>query len=361
MKRSLLIAALFAIAAGSWAAADKAAAKAAAKGAPEVYFSREISPAKLRALYDRLGFAPKAPLGVKVHFGEPGNPNIMKPALVKDLVLALKGTLVETNTIYGDNRSRTADHLRTAKKHGWGFAPLDILDSSGETPLPYKGKYFDRLPVGRNMSKYGSFLVVSHFKGHGMAGFGGALKNLSMGFASPLGKRMMHAGHIPKVRNSKCVRCGICRQVCPVDAISEDYVIDRRKCIGCGKCVASCPYGAIDSDLEVTGGLSFQEKMAEFAHGVAAASRFAYVNLAMDISSACDCVAGAPAPFMGDVGILASLDPVALDQASFDLVNKAAGIPDAFKHQTGVSGLRIIERSAELGLGSRKYKLVEIK
>lgn len=327
----------------------------------EVFFSKEISRGTLKAAYERLKFKPEGKLAVKVHFGEDGNENYIPPALLRELVTGLKGTFVETNTLYGGSRSDTKAHLATAKKHGWGYAPIDIMDDKGETALPFKGKYFSKVYVGKSMADYGSFLVISHFKGHGTAGFGGAIKNLAMGFASPNGKKAQHSGQFPTIRNSKCVKCGICRSACPVGAINEDYTIDRKKCIGCGKCVETCPYGAIDAAPASTKGVAFQEKLAEYARAVTAGRKFTYISLLMNISAACDCRAGAPPPFVGDVGLLASNDPVALEQASFDLVNKAAGLPDAFKHETGVSGVRAIEYAEELGLGRRKYRLIELK
>ena len=338
-----------------------AAVKTPAVDPPEVYFSSEISPAGLKAAYARLKFKPAGKLGVKVHFGEAGNENYIPPALLKDLVTGLKGTFVETNTLYGGSRSDSKTHIATAKKHGWGYAPIDIMDTGGETAIPYQGKYFSKVYVGKSMAGYGSFLVISHFKGHSAAGFGGAIKNLSMGFASPNGKKAQHSGQFPAIRNSKCVRCGICLRSCPVGAIRENFTVDREKCIGCGKCVELCPYKAIAAAPAATKGLVFQEKLAEYARAVTAGRKFTYINLLMNISAACDCRAGAPAPFIGDVGLLASNDPVALDQASFDLVNKAAGMDDAFEHETGVSGVHALEYGAAIGLGSRKYRLVEIK
>ncbi|KAF0124797.1 MAG: 4Fe-4S ferredoxin [Elusimicrobia bacterium] len=342
----------------------KTPAPAAKKAAPrpaDVYFTRDISPAGIKAVYEKLGFRPTGKLGVKVHFGEKGNRNFMPPALLKDLVVGLKGTFVETNTLYGGSRSDTKSHLATARGHGWTYAPVDIMDAEGETALPYKGKYFSRVMVGKGMGKYGSFLVVSHFKGHGSAGFGGAVKNLAMGFASPTGKKLQHSGQFPFTRKEKCIKCGLCRKECPVDAIRADYSIDESKCIGCGKCADLCPTKAIETKQSRTGGLPFQEKLAEYARGVTAGGKFAYINVLMNISAACDCVATAPPPFVGDVGILASSDPVALDQASFDLVNRAAGIDDAFKHETGVSGEHCLAYGEKIGLGGRKYRLVELK
>lgn len=358
MKRHFIYAAL-------WAAACAAGFQlsAAEKSPPpaKVYFSKDISPKSLKAVYERLHFKPSGKLAVKVHFGEKGNENFIPPKLLKKLVTGLKGTFVETNTLYGGSRSDTKSHVKTARDHGWGYAPIDIMDARGEETLPYKGKYFSKVYVGKSMKDYGSFLVISHFKGHGTAGFGGAIKNIAMGLGSPSGKRAQHQGQFPKVRSKKCVKCGICRKVCPVDAITGDYKVDRKKCIGCGKCVETCPFKAIEAAPAGTKGKIFQEKLAEYARAITAGRKFTYINLAMNISAACDCRAGAPPPFIGDVGILASDDPVALDQASFDLVNKAAGLPDAFEHETGVSGEHTMAYAERIGLGRRAYKLIELK
>lgn len=360
MKRFVLTAAVFAaLFQAFWLAGAKEQAPAAQPAI--VYFSKTISPAKLKAAYQKLGFKPAGRLGVKVHFGEKGNENYIPPVLLKNLVKELKGTFVETNTLYGGSRGDTTKHLATAKEHGWDYAPVDILDSDGEKDVPFAGKYFRKVIIGKKMDNYGSFLVISHFKGHGGAGFGGAMKNLAMGFGSPSGKKAQHSGMFPRVRSSKCQRCNLCRIECPVGAIREDYTVDENLCTGCGKCIEVCPYNAIDSAPRSTGGVVFQEKIAEYAKGVSAGRKMTYINLAMNISAACDCRSGAPKPFVGDVGILASNDPVALDQASSDLVNKAAGLDDAFKHESGVSGEPSLAYAEKIGLGTRKYRLVEIK
>lgn len=361
MKRIFIFAALFAGLGSCFFYGTGTGATAPAAKEAAVYFAKEISPATLKALYKKLEFTPSGKLGIKIHFGEKGNTNYIPPALLKSLVRELKGTFVETNTLYGGSRGDTKSHLATARDHGWNYAPIDILDADGEKTVPYKGKYFTKVLIGRNMDKYGSFLIISHFKGHGGAGFGGAIKNLAMGFASPAGKKAQHSGLFPRIRGSKCVKCGLCRIECPVGAIKEDFTVDEAKCTGCGKCTEICPYKAIDSANKSTSGVLFQEKLAEYAQGVAAGRKMTYINLLMNISSACDCRSGAPKPFMGDVGIMAANDPVALDQAGYDLVNKKAGLDDAFKHEAGISGLPCLEYSEKIGLGTRRYKLIEIK
>ena len=361
MKKSIACFTLFAVLCSGFVCFAGAKEQALSAKPAAVYFSKTISPDRLKAAYQKLAFKPSGRLGVKVHFGEKGNENFIPPELLKKLVKELKGTFVETNTLYGGSRGNTKNHLATAKEHGWIYAPIDILDADGEKAVPYKGKYFNRVIIGRNTDNYGSFLVISHFKGHSIAGFGGAIKNLAMGFASPSGKRAQHSGLFPTIRNSKCVRCGLCRTECPVNAIRENFTVDETKCTGCGKCAEMCPYKAIVSAQRSTGGLAFQEKLADYAKGVTAGRKMTYINLLMNISAACDCSPGAPKPFIGNIGILASNDPVALDQASYDLVNKAAGLDDAFKHEAGISGLRCIEYGELIGLGTRKYNLIEIK
>ena len=361
MKKGIAVFTLFTVLYGGLFYLTGAKEQGPSAKTPEVYFSKAISPAGLKAVYRKLGFKPSGKLGVKVHFGERGNTNFIPPKLLESLVKELKGTFVETNTLYGGSRGDTKSHLATAQEHGWTYAPVDILDSEGEKTVPFKSKYFNHVVIGRNMDKYGSFLVISHFKGHSSAGFGGAIKNLAMGFGSPAAKKAQHSGLFPRVRGSKCVRCGLCRVECPVGAIREDYTIDETKCTGCGKCAEICPYKAIVTYQKSTGGSAFQEKLAEYAKGVSAGRKMTYINVLMNISAACDCFSGAPKPFLGDIGILASNDPVALDQASYDLVNKAAGLDDTFKHKVGISGLNCIEYAEMIGLGSRKYKLIEVK
>jgi len=166
---------------------------------------------------------------------------------------------------------------------------------------------------------------------------------------------------VPTNNPKKCTQCGLCRKECPVGAINPDFSIDRKKCIGCGKCVGLCPFNAIDSAVASTKGDNFDEKIAEYAKGVTQKGKFTYINLLINISRACDCISSAPAPFLPDIGILASNDPVALDAASYDLVTKAAGKPGAFEKEVGVSGRHTLEYAEKINLGTRKYRLMDIR
>lgn len=332
--------------------------KVAAKGA-DVYFSKEISSESVMKLYEKLQFKPKGKLGVKVHFGEKGNKNYRRPHYIEALVKKLKGTFVETNTIYGDNRSNTENHVKLAKEHGWGYAPIHILDRDGETTFPYSGQFFDKIYVGKGMDEYASFLVVSHFKGHKMNGIGGALKNLAMGFGTKNGKKAQHYKQIPKVEKDVCISCGICVQQCPVKAIDKEINISDA-CIGCGKCVTVCPVGAMkaSSSFDQSGG--FQKKVAEYATAMHKRYHTTYINFLNNISASCDCMGNAENPFTEDIGILASHDPVALDQACYDLVNRKMKVNDAFKHHSSVSGTPGLDHAEKLGAGTIKYELIEL-
>lgn len=326
---------------------------------PVVYFTRTVSPESLIEIYEKLEFKPGEKLGVKVHFGEKGNRNFIRPAIMKKLVTMLNGTFVETNTLYTSPRSKTESHIALAREHGWDYAPIHILGSSGETAIPSIGRYFKEILVGKDMDLFDSFLVISHFKGHKMNGIGGAIKNLAMGFAVPSGKKAQHQRQIPVIDEEKCVQCGLCVSTCPAKAISDSIEIDRDKCIGCGQCVAICPKSAIISSTASSKGAQFQEKLAEYAASIHMKYHMTYINFLTNISPACDCVANAPAAFCKDIGILASQDPVALDRACYDLVNKSCGKPDAFEFHSGVSGLPGLIHAEKLGAGTGNYKLIE--
>ena len=319
-RRAFLAGSLGVLAAGALAPRVRAAgapkAWAGATG-PAVYFTKDLSAAGLRRAYDALGAALPGKVGVKVSTGEPGGHNFLDPQLVKGLVQSLRANIVECNTAYGGRRGNLHDHIRAALEHGWcDIATVDILDGVAtlDLPAPDGAVRLKKDIVGANFRDYDSFLVLSHFKGHAMGGFGGALKNLSIGFASRSGKCYIHSG---------------------------------------GK-----------SETSWQGGeqVAFLEAMAEAATAVCRArpGAMAFVNVMNNLSVDCDCDSSPAAPTMRDVGILASLDPVALDQACVDLVYAAPDGADLIERMESRQGIHTVEHAAALGLGSRAYRLVAL-
>jgi len=291
----------------------------------KVYFTREISPASLVRTYEALGAVLPGKVAVKISTGEAGNPNYLKPELIKDLVQKLNGTIVECNTAYPGARNDTAAHLQTAKEHGFTeIADVDIMDADGEIEIPVQhGKHLKVDIIGQNFDRYDSMLNLAHFKGHPMGGFGGALKNQSIGIASAAGKAYIHTAG--KSRDTAT----LWEHTAPQD--------------------------------------DFLESMAEAATAVAEHMKsqgkpIVYINVINNLSVDCDCVATPEAPCMADIGIAGSLDPVALDQACIDLIWQSddPGRDHFVERVERQNGRHIIDAAAELGLGSKEYELVEL-
>lgn len=328
----------------------------------EVFFTSDISGQGVMKVFSNIQEYVQGTVAVKVHFGEEGNANYIKPAISRTLVEHLKATYVETNVLYSSPRQKTESHIALARKHGFDFAPIDILDSEGELIYPCDTSCYSRVLVGNHMPRYGTYVVFSHFKGHSMAGFGGAIKNVSMGFASRMGKKAMHSNYVPETNNEKCISCGLCLNFCPESAISINPLkVDSRKCIGCGQCLTECPVKAFESsrsriDLEV-----FNRRLVEYANVISKKNHMLYINILSNISPDCDCFPTARKPFTKDIGILASTDIVAIEQASLDMVNKAHKCADAFLKESGRSGNSQIDFAVELGMGTRHYNLVNVE
>ena len=282
----------------------------------KVFFIPTVSSEAVVSLIDLLSGGLTGKIGIKVHSGEQGNQNFISPDFWAPAIEKIGGTVVECNTAYQGARNTTSAHLRTLNKHGWTRFPLDLMDKDGEITIPVKnGKHLDKNYVGATFPEYGSMLVLSHFKGHPMGGFGGALKNISIGLASSYGKQYIH---------------------------------------GAGNADA---FWSTEQDV-------FLEAMAESASSVIEAleGRLVYINVMCNLSVDCDCCAVAADPEMGDIGVLASLDPVALDQACVDLVyaSKDPGKVALIRRMEEKNGIHILEAAEALGIGSREYERIDL-
>ncbi|RLT75624.1 DUF362 domain-containing protein [bacterium J10(2018)] len=304
--------------------AQTTATDAQGKELPKVYFIKEITPENIVKIYNALGRKAQGKnVAVKLSTGEAGNPNHLSPALIKDLVQSVNGTIIEGNTAYAGRRNTTADHLKTAEEHGFtAIADVDILDADGQVSLPIEGgRHLKEDIVGKNFLNYDFLMVLSHFKGHPMGGFGGALKNISIGIASPDGKANIHSA-------------GKTQDVAKVWDMIPDQDI-------------------------------FQESMAEASKAIIdhVGDKVLYINVANNLSVDCDCVAEPEPVSMADIGIFASLDPVALDRACIDAVRNSDdhGKIHLIERIDSRHGMHNLEYAEQLGLGSQTYELVELK
>jgi len=285
----------------------------------KVYFSRTITPEKVLEMYQMVDKELPGKVAIKLHSGEKGNQNFLKPDFWKPVIDAVGGTVVECNTAYRGERNTTDRHIKLMAAHGWSrYFSVDILDSTGpdlELSIP-NGKVIQKNYVGKNIQKYDSMLVLSHFKGHPMGGYGGALKQLSIGVASSFGKAYIHGAGVPE------------------------------------------HIWTADHDL-------FLESMADAAGSVIDyfKGNLIYVNVMKNMSVDCDCCSVAEDPCIADIGILVSTDPIAIDQACVDLVYACSdpGRPHLIERIESRNGVHTIEAAAALGYGSREYELVEVE
>lgn len=294
---------------------------------------------------------------LKVHFGEKGNDTFITPENYDGVKKYLKENnintcYIETNVLYKGSRTHTKDHIETAKEHG--FTDLDVIIADGDTDNAYQeveinGDFFVKCKIGYKFKDYNSYVVLAHAKGHIIADFGGAIKQLAMGFASRGGKLNQHSNSIPTI-SSKCVACGVCEGKCPVKAITikDRAVIDSKLCIGCAGCSTVCPASAIGNKSDST---NFLEKLAEYAYAAAKGKTNIYLNFAFNITDLCDCAGQHMELVAHDIGIFASTDPVAIDAASIDKVQEVTSSKMFDKART------TLEHAEKLGLGSRKYEI----
>ena len=330
----------------------------------DVYFTKDISPEGVMKIFQYMKQYVKGNVGIKVHFGEDGNTYFVPATMVEPLCKELNATLIETNVKYTGRRQHTDTHIELAHEHGFTFAPIDILDAGGTLAVPIKdGMRFDTAYLGKNIDKYETIIYFTHFKGHGRSGFGGCIKNASMGMATPKGKEMMHFNDFPKTVPDKCVKCMACVNDCPAGAIiitENGPVIDKSKCIGCGKCISTCHAGAITKPDDEEQTRRFLEGLVEYAKAATDGRNNIYFNIIINISPSCDCSGNPKEPFVENIGILASRDIVAIEAAAHDLVDKATHSDDAFLKANSISGKHQIEYAEQLKMGTRKYHLIDI-
>jgi len=355
---------------------------------------------KIATLLDRTDLREKIRerdlVAIKLHFGEKGNTSFIRPFFVRKVVEQVKRYkgkpfITDTNTLYTGARSEAVSHLAIAYQHGFAFSVVDApvliadgLRGNSATKVGIDKPLFKAVSIAHEIVMADALICVTHFKGHELCGFAGVLKNLGMGCASREGKLSQHSDISPRVKEKSCSSCRRCLQRCPVEAITmitpeaekkrAVASIDPKKCIGCGECVLTCPTGAIQVQWNTAASL-FQKKMAEHAFGAICKKkeRVICLNFLTQITPSCDCNPFSEIPIVNDIGILGSEDPVAIDQASVDLVNREQGNKTSKLQRNWNSGedkFRALYPEVdwsiqlaygeEIGLGTRSYELVRV-
>jgi uncharacterized Fe-S center protein len=325
----------------------------------KIYLSKNIETVLENIDFSELGDK----VAIKVHFGETGCNTYIDPELVRKVYkkvesLGKKAMLVECNVLYKGSRVNTTSHIQTAHEHGFTDMEIDILDGEkGDKFIEVKG-----CKLGAGIKKYDSLIVLSHFKGHMAAGFGGALKNVGMGLGSRAGKLHMHSQILPSINTEQCIGCGICAEHCNAGAIvleNKKAMIIQEKCEGCAMCIAVCPQGA--ATIPWGGGTSkyLQNMIAKYAGAVLSLFKNSiFINVLENITEECDCMGVNQKPIMKNIGVLYSTDIVAADKASLDLANNYSH--GRFNQINKVDKDKQIECAEKLGLGKSEYVLVEL-
>ena len=365
--------------------------------ASKVYFTdfratpRENLPQKLARLVKSAGMLnidfEKKYTAIKIHFGEPGNLAYLRPNYSKVIVDLIKEQggrvfLTDCNTLYVGRRKNGLDHMDAAYENGYNpFATgchvviADGIKGTDDVLVPIDGDYVKEAKIGRAVMDADIVISLNHFKGHEATGFGGALKNLGMGCGSRAGKMEMHSAGKPFVREKKCIGCGQCQKICAHSAITvtdKKASIDHNKCVGCGRCIGICPMDAVKPAEDESNDI-LNCKIAEYAHAVLKDRPNFHISLVCDVSPCCDCHGENDAPIVPNVGMFASFDPVALDIACADAVNKQPVLSgsvlseqphvhhDHFKNtHPETNWMTGIDHAVKLGMGSKEYELIEI-
>lgn len=370
----------------------------------KVYFSDLRAPVGTNLLVKLEKLIRKAGIGdidmnrklvaIKLHFGEPGNLTYLRPnyaKVVADVVKSLGGVpfLTDCNTLYPGRRKNALEHIDAAYENG--FSPFstgcnviigDGLRGTDDVEVPVEGaEYIQTAKIGRAVMDADIFISLTHFKGHELTGFGGTIKNIGMGCGSRRGKMEQHNAGKPVVKGKLCVGCQMCAKQCGSDAIRYDEArkahIDHERCVGCGRCIGACNFDAIRT-LDDAANADLNRKMAEYAKAVVTGRPQFHVSLVIDISPVCDCHDGNDTPILPDVGMFASFDPVALDQACADACLKQTPLPgsqlsdnmgledfvdhhDHFVNTTPESEwMSCMEHAEKIGLGTRDYELIKV-
>ncbi len=345
---------------------------------PNVYFKKidsttsadriqEITKQLLATVLEKENISLRARVPLKVHFGEHKNATFLRPEYYLGVIGYLQergihSCYMETSVLYGGQRYKKELHEKTAEAHGFTQLPIVFADGEhGENfhDVEINKKHFKSFKIGKAFLDYDQLIVIAHFKGHRLAGFGGAIKQLSMGHAAKGGKLAMHMGEKPHIVSRKCKKCNLCKTRCNEDAliIGDKSKIDHAKCVGCGACMAICPNKAI-SIFSVTGiakflgiGNPFLEKLVEGAYAAQLGKKNIYLNYAMKITAGCDCEPRKMKPLMDDFGVFISTDPVAVDKACWDMAKQRG---KTFR------GSKTFRYAESIGLGSATYRLHEL-
>jgi len=316
----------------------------------------------------------KSFVALKIHFGEEGNTGFIKPQWLRKIISQIKSVtsrvfLTDSNTLYIGQRSNSVDHLKLAREHGFmeealGAAVIiaDGLIGRSDDELRVDLPLVKKAKVASAILDSDLLVCLTHFTGHVQAGIGGAIKNLGMGCASRAGKLEQHSDTKPWINPKNCTGCGVCLDYCPTEAIGlkdEKAIIEDEKCIGCGECIVVCKAGAVkfrwDSDYAL-----FQKKMSEYAFSILNhfKGKIGFINFLLQVTKDCDCMSKENPAVVEDIGILGSLDPVAVDKASVDLIIKRSG-RDVFKAGYDIDWSFQLKHGAKVGLGNLEYKLIE--